>query len=292
MTDTREYLRGLMGRYTTDNVEDPIAFRERIDEFLAMDDWEMEGYTEEEKDVQREKSVKFQWGHNHDFGDFQIDGAMGDRHIEILATFIDNFGLPRDLTGKKVLDVGVWCGGTSLLLAAMGATVWYIEEVLKYTKCVNFLIDSFKLSPASPEGFLKDGISKLSWKKSIYDEGLGCAGGFDYIIFPGVLYHLSDPILALRILFNALKDGGELFLETAVCEFSDPNKMRLNFANGKGSNIFIPSYPSVVSMLEYVGFVLPINGVIIYERSMRGFFTGKRLEHRPMLKAGLSRRIR
>ena len=50
-----------------------------------------------------------------------LQGLMGDRHINILATFIDDFGLPRDLTGKSVLDVGVWCGGTSLLLAAMGA---------------------------------------------------------------------------------------------------------------------------------------------------------------------------
>ena len=30
----------------------------------------------------------------------------------------------------------------------------------------------------------------------------------------GVIYHVTDPVLSLRILFNALKDGGRIFVET------------------------------------------------------------------------------
>lgn len=291
MSDTKEFLQDLMKRYTTDNVADPAAFKAKIDEFLAMDNWEMEGYTEEEKDVQRQKSIKFEWGHNHDFGSFKIDGLMGDRHINILASFIDDFGLPRDLTGKSVLDVGVWCGGTSLLLAAMGAEVRCIEEVVKYANCARFLFQEFDLGAAV---FYS---GELDRPLSLYDF-IGM-DGYDYIIFPGVLYHLSDPILALRILFNALKDGGQIFVETAVCEFSNPDNRRLNFAKGESNNIFIPSYPAVATMMEYVGFVLPPQygdlphqGIVIDDEKNRGFFTGYRKEWRPMLQAGLSRRIR
>lgn len=46
---------------------------------------------------------------------------MADRHIEIIARFLSDFGLPLDLTGKKVLDIGVWTGGTCLALCALGA---------------------------------------------------------------------------------------------------------------------------------------------------------------------------
>lgn len=288
MTDTREFLQELMGRYTTDNVEDPVAFKAKIDEFLAMEDWKMEGYTEAEKDVQRKKSIRFQWGHNHDFGSFKLDGLMGDRHINILATFIDDFGLPKDLTGKSVLDVGVWCGGTSLLLAAMGARVTALEEVVKYADCARFLSFAFGL-------IKKDPPAMFVYSDSIYDmdeiSQPNCQNYFDYIIFPGVLYHLSDPILALRILFNAIKDGGELYLETAVCDFSNPENCRINFANGKGNNIFIPSYPAVASMMEYVGFKLESCGDIMIMNG-RGYLHGIRTEWKPMLKAGLSRRVR
>ena len=275
MTETKDFLRGLMGRYTTDNVDDPIAFRERIDEFLAMDDYEMEGYTSPDK--QRDKSVKFEWGHNHDFGAFQIDGTMGDRHIDVLAAFIDDFGLPRDLTNKSVLDVGVWCGGTTLLLMAMKCPlVVGIEEVVKYARCANFLMDTFD-----------ETSQRWVETKTIYKVYTGIH--YDYIIFPGVLYHLTDPILALRILFNALRDGGTLFLETMIAPVP-PNHPGgdnvLIYAGGKGWNWFIPSVGALEKMLTDVGF----ENVEIKPEGKRAYASAVRVEHKDMLRAGLSNR--
>src|SRR5207245_11440784 len=101
-----------------------------------------EGYADPAR--QRDLSVQFEWGHHHDFGTFSMAGLMQDRHIHVLAAFMTLFGIPgRDLTGKSVLDVGCWTGGTSLLLAAMGARVVAIEEVAKYAECTGYLRDAF-----------------------------------------------------------------------------------------------------------------------------------------------------
>ena len=57
---------------------------------------------------------------------------MGDRHLVLLARYMDDFGaFPRDLSGKRVLDIGCWSGGTSLLFSALGAEVVAVEEVRK-----------------------------------------------------------------------------------------------------------------------------------------------------------------
>ena len=285
MSDTKDYLRGLMERYTTEHLDPLLSerdFRMKLSEFIALDDWKMEGYTS--PNYQRTKSIAFEWGHNHDFGTFKLEGVLGDRHIDILAEFIDDYGLPRDLSGKKVLDVGVWCGGTSLLLAAMGASVEAIEEVSKYAQCTEFLAKSFSA-----------GIEVMPYSLYLAHVYGGHFDYFDYIIFPGVLYHLTDPILALRILFNALKDGGELFIETAGelgLPFQDEAFLRYGGSKDGTSSWFIPSQEALWRMLRDVGFATNISQTVtigIVTEDNRMFAVAKRTEWRDMLRAGLSR---
>ena len=83
-------------------------------------------------------------------------------------------------------------------------------------------------------------------------------GEIDIIYFPGVIYLLSDLLLALRILFNMCKEGGSIFIDTEglnaeepVCEFTGSlihtsgNKEELSRT---GWNWFIPT-PSAMSRL-------------------------------------------
>ena len=118
---------------------------------------------------------------------------MGDRHLYLFDKFLHLFPVCiESFADKHVLDVGCWTGGTTLLLSAISQKVTAIEEVQKYASTVDFLINSF-------------GVNAQVLAKSLYElNDAKYYDNFDRIYFPGVIYHLSDPVLALRILFNLL----------------------------------------------------------------------------------------
>lgn len=199
--DTLSHLKVLMDeKYQTSNLKNVSAseFEENIRSKLGKVDRAVENYQDSTK--QRDYSLKYYWGHDHDFGEWKLSGVMEDRHIKIIAYLVRDFGLPLDLSGKKVLDIGVWTGGTSLLLAAMGAKVTAYEEVKKYSHTVNYLAHAFAI----------DNLECI--QESLYN--VTHCDEFDYILYLGVIYHVTDPILSLRILYNSLKDNGDIFVET------------------------------------------------------------------------------
>lgn len=277
----------LMKQFTVDNLvaTDPSTFKEKIDHYLGLDDSDMEGYTGES--YQRDLSVKFHWGHNHDFGSFQLKGRMKNRHIEILTLFCDQFGVPLEsFRGLRILDIGAWTGGFSLLLSALGAKVTALEEVKKYTDVLEFLRDSFGL-----EDFHVYNMSLFELdNEKFYDQ-------FDVVLYSGVLYHVTDPILSLRILFNVLRDNGICLTESLtiaknepILEYSgaqmfssgeQPNK------NRQGWNWLIPSPTTVKSMLYDVGFSDVEIGIRMDKK--RVLAVARRIKHVDMLRAGLAR---
>lgn len=271
---TEAHLHKLMKRYTVEHLVGitPEEFKTKIDGFLNIKDMQMEGYKSEE--MQRDLSVKFHWGHNHDFGDFKLEGRMGNRHIAVMKTFIDRFGLPVELEGKRILDIGPWTGGTSLLLAAMGASVETIEEVQKYSWVIRFLAKSFNAKIKSYPFSLY-----YAWDKHTRFD---C---FDYVIFAGVLYHLTDPVLALRIIFNCLKDGGKAFIETAHHNCDKPT-FYYTGPSRDGWNWLIPSLSALTQMLKDVGFV-DVRAFAPNEK--RAYAVATKKKHKDILRAGLSR---
>lgn len=132
--------------------------------------------------------------------------------------------------------------------------VFAIEEVHKYAEAANFLVHSFGLEK-------RINIKPISLyscnSNEFFDQ-------FDITYFPSVIYHFSDPVLALRILFNATKINGYILIESAglksnksFCRFdgslihTEGNRGKLN---RKGWNWFIPSKKALEWMLREVGF--------------------------------------
>lgn len=165
-------------------------------------DWRGEGYNS--PDQQRDLSMKFCWGHNHRFtSEMDITGRMKDRHILLATEFIHGFGLSAEyFQDRSVLDIGCWTGGTTLTLKLLGAArVHAIDEVNKYANTAHRLAtEVYGYADVSAEGI------------SLYELD---NGKFDLVYVPGVVYHLSDPVLGLRRLYNRLHDGGGILVESA-----------------------------------------------------------------------------
>lgn len=195
----------------------------------------------------------FVWGHNHDFGSGYIRrGAMDNRHAEIAAEALHLGMLPANLQGKQVLDVGCWSGGDLLVLAGLGRQTTAMEEA------------------------------------SLFADRQDWAQRFDYAYCSGVIYHVTDPVLLLRILFAYLKPGGEVFLETkaatgegSMCGYSGTLE--------KGGNWYAPNETALGRWLVDAGF--DASTVRIYRRSNgRLLASGCKTESRVLREtAGFSR---
>ena len=212
---------------------------------------------------------------------------MGDRHINLLANFITLFPVSLDdFKEKYVFDIGCWTGGTTLLLATLADKVYAIEEVKKYAETVSYLSKSFGISG-------RISVEPLSIyecnSKEFYDK-------FDIVYFPGVIYHLSDPLLALRILFNSLKAGGFILIESAGINTEEPfcrfdgsliwhsgTRERMNRG---GWNWFIPSPSALYRMMVEAGFDEVQTQWHNGTNRVYGF--GKKLSQVGVCKAGLS----
>ncbi|MCI4364361.1 MAG: class I SAM-dependent methyltransferase, partial [Thermoplasmata archaeon] len=274
----------LMRRYRVENLVGvgPEEFRTTLEGFVDGHDARGDGPVE----VQRDLSVRFHWGHTHDFGTFQLSGRMGFRHLAVLSVFIDKLqAIPIALDHRKVLDIGCWTGGTSLLLAAMGAEVVAIEEANIYVKALAYQKLAFGVKELDPRSL------------SLYDlDAPEYQDAFDVALFSGVIYHLTDPVVGLRLVYNTLKEGGVCLVETAakssrasVCTYEGPSVVTRGNRRGRnrgGWNWFVPSRAALVHMMEDVGFT---DVRAIRRIGGRVFAVGRRGRHVDMTRAGLSR---
>ncbi len=260
-------------------------FQKHITALPGQRDVEGEGFTGDAK-MQRDFTIQFEWGHHHDFGTFQMKGTMSERHINILAAFAEEYGVkPKDFAGKRVLDIGCWTGGTTMLLAALGAEVHAVEEVKKYADCVEYMARAFGLINLTVE---RRSLYALD-DPSFFDR-------YDYVLYSGVLYHVTDPTLSLRIAFNCLKDGGACLLETfsapgegSYCEYEGAYETYNRETGGKlrwGWNWYITSLECTRRMMMDVGFT--VKKATLHEGN-RLLALGIRERHVDMLRAGLAK---
>lgn len=171
-------------------------------------------------------------------------------------------------------------------MATLAKEVYAIDEVKKYTETVSYLSKSFGIDDrvtVQPQSIYECNSSEF------HDR-------FDIVYFPGVIYHLSDPLLALRILFNSLKPGGFIVIESAglnthepICRFDGSlviksgNKEELNRG---GWNWFYPSPSALDRMMREAGFDEVQSQW--HKESKRVFAFGRKLAQKGICKAGLS----
>ena len=168
---------------------------------------------------------------------------MGTRHIWMLSRFFDHFGLPpTSIKGKLILDIGCWSGGVSLVLNRLGGKVLAIDPNHRRIYPLFYLVDSFDLADLECRVL------------SVYDLWqANLTSQFDLVFCLGVVYHLTDPIIALRRIYQVMQPGATLCLEfmsidndQPICEYAGPSRA--------GGNWFIPAPRTLFQWLEDAGF--------------------------------------
>lgn len=187
-----------------------------------------------------------------------------------VAHLLDAVGLPADLTGKRVLDVGAYNCCCSFECERRGAA-----EVIAMDLWTPY---DFGYS------LLRDltGSTRVHYQiGSVYDLDERVLGQFDVVLFLGVLYHLRYPLLALDQLrevtrgtlyveslvidnrffdgtkdFQRLGDYHPILPELALWQFYKSDEM-----SGDGSNWFGPNIRAVSDALESAGFAPKLSTV-------------------------------
>jgi tRNA (mo5U34)-methyltransferase len=193
----------------------------------------------------RDQVDKIKWWHQIDLGNGIVTPGP-DKTIERLKWL----GLPADLSGKSVLDIGAWDGAFSFEAERRGASrVLAIDEFIWAGK-----------GWASKEGFecarraLNSKVEDLLL--DVYDLGPEKVGRFDLVLFSGVLYHLKHPLLALERVASVCSD--QLILSTHV-DLIELRRPAIALYPGREfnndpTNWCGPNIPALEAMLQIVGF--------------------------------------
>jgi len=150
--------------------------------------------SELEKKIQELKP----WFQNITLGKFQTrsEKEFSQKQWEIFESYI-----PKDLKGKKVLELACNAGFFSLNMKKRGAEVVGVDQSPKYLEQAKFV--------AQYNDF------KIDYRlQNIYDFVLNNKELFDYVIFFGVFYHLRYPLLVFDRLAEFTKE--KLFFHTVI----------------------------------------------------------------------------
>lgn len=129
----------------------------------------------------------------------------GDDSNRMKLPILDALGLPRDLRGKRALDVGTSDGYFAFELEKRGADVVAIDFVPE-TYC----------GFATARRILG---SKVEYRMdNVYNLTPESYGAFDVVLFLGVLYHLRKPLAALDALRSVMQEGAQLFVGTMLID--------------------------------------------------------------------------
>lgn len=192
-----------------------------------------------------EQVNKIKWWHQIDLGNGVTTPGL-DSTIERLKYL----GLPADLSGKSVLDIGAWDGAFSFEAERRGASrVLAMDEFIWAGK-----------GWASKEGFefarraLNSKVEDILL--DVYDLGPEKVGKFDLVLFSGVLYHLKHPFLAIERVASVCSN--QLILNTHV-DLVNLRRPAIAFYpgtefNNDPTNWCGPNVPALEAMLRTVGF--------------------------------------
>src|SRR5580704_7964240 len=186
------------------------------------------------------------WWHSFELPDGTLIEGVCD--LAGLKNRINQFPIPQDLRGKRVLDIGAWDGWFSFEMERRGAAVLAID---------NWDNPRFHEMRAMLN-------SRVEYRQlDMYELTPERVGRFDIVLFMGVLYHLKHPLLALERVCALTTDlaavdsfilrekhrPGEKVEDRPVMEFYETNEF-----GGQTDNWVGPSLSCLQAFCRTAGF--------------------------------------
>jgi tRNA (mo5U34)-methyltransferase len=222
-----------------------------------------------------------EWYHSIELAPGRV--TPGRAPLSVWQDALRSLHLP-DLAGRSVLDIGAYDGFFSFSAERLGAArvvaldhyIWsadmvsYMQE-WREARAAGKRIPSPHLTthwrPAELPGkapFDAARSALSSQVESVVGDFMtiseSAVGAFDVVLFLGVLYHLEEPLSAIRRVFNLTAPGGLCVIETeamempgsgsrALCEFFPGDEL-----NNDSSNWWAPNLAALSGMCRAAGF--------------------------------------
>jgi tRNA (mo5U34)-methyltransferase len=213
-------------------------------------------------EIRRRVEALKPWFHNIDLDGVPTapDHFLGDYPTIKWRQFAD--AIPRDLSGRSVLDIGCNAGFYSIEMKRRGA-----DRVLGIDFDESYLAQARFAAEIT-------GLDVEFRQLSVYDVG-ALGESFDVVLFMGVLYHLRHPLLALDLIrehvardmlvFQSMLRGsadaavvGENYPFWDTEHFDAPEFPKMHFIEHRyaddPTNWWIPNRACVEAMLRSAGF--------------------------------------
>jgi tRNA (mo5U34)-methyltransferase len=207
----------------------------------------------------------------------------GRKSLDVLRREQSLLALP-DLRGKSVLDIGAYDGFFSFATEKLGASrvvaldhyVWSVDmagymndwrESKRTGATLPSPADSRHFRPAELPGRKPFDLARRALDSKVepvvgdfMTMDLAPLGRFDVVLFLGVLYHLEDPLTAVRRLRSVVAPGGLVVIETEAMEVLGMSRWCYwefypgQELNNDPSNWWVPNARALEGMCRAAGF--------------------------------------
>ena len=174
--------------------------------------------------------------------------------------YLKYYGIPDDLSGKNVLDIGAASGFFSFEMEKRGAKVtatelktWMEHDFGPYYR-PDRPLEELSCYLDEPFKLVKKIIgSNVRMKRiNIYDISPKKVGEFDLVFCSSVLLHVTDPIKALRRIRSVTRD--KAIIATGINKDDNTQPLALFSGLEGGNTWWLPNRAGLEAMVEAAGF--------------------------------------
>lgn len=190
----------------------------------------------------------------------ELDGVW-TKGKDFTMTKLNTLKFPKDLKGKRVIDIGAWDGFFSFECERRGADVLAVDSPTYSWNPEGITIENKFYPNAGKKGFNfahKILNSKVRTLDIELPELKHSTQKYNLVLCLGILYHMKDPLGMIQIVYDLCENGGLCILETHADLFNIERPVLAFYPNDECNKDFGtwfgPNPACIEAMLKVVGF--------------------------------------